>query len=47
MAGEMRRLCGHYFLSALGFLQFSDLLDAPGFPVSVLKATGFSVTSSS
>ena len=30
--------CGHYFLSALGFPKFSDLLDAPGFPlVAVLQ----------
>ena len=31
VAGEMCRLCGHSFLSALGFPEFSDLLDAPGF----------------
>ena len=27
--------CDHYFLSALGFPKFSELLDAPGFPLAV------------
>ena len=37
VSGEMCGWCGHYFLSALGFPKFSDLLDAPGFPLAVLQ----------
>ena len=47
MTGDMCRLCGHSFLSALGLLEWSDLLDAPGFSVTVLQATGLPVTASS
>ena len=35
-AGDMWRLCGHFLLSARGFPEFKELLDAPIFQVAVL-----------
>ena len=42
----MKNCVATLFFQLWEFPEFSDLLDAPGFPVTVLLATGFSVTSS-
>ena len=47
VAGDMCRLCAHSILSAFVLSGWSGLLDALGFSVAALQATGLPVTASS
>ena len=47
MAEDPSFFCGHFFLSALGFPEFSGILEAASFSALFLHATGSLVTPSS